>query len=237
VSCLAASAGGAPAHPLGVAGRAPAGPLLALALRGRGRLARVAATAGRVLAGRVQPVLAGGVAELAARVLRDGAGAGAGGAPARARPERHPPQPADLVRRAAARPLHRALPRPHAGVQVLHRQLPLQVPDDLVTFESGDEFRYACCHRCFRQERFLAGEIDGLPGSSAGVTARSGARRPRRTRSAAPCRTRRSWSPASGRSARRSSPPPQLLSATAWPVGQRSFTTQLRMEWAKGGGD
>lgn len=122
VSRLAASAGGAPAHPLGVARRAPPRPLLpSLTLRGRARrhLTRVAPAAGRVFAGRVQPVLAGGVAELAARVLRYGAGAG--GAPSRAWPERHPPQPADLVRRAAARPLHRALPRPHAGVQVLHR--------------------------------------------------------------------------------------------------------------------
>lgn len=127
---LGASADRAPAHPLGVAGRAPAVPLRPL--RARGHLARVARAGSRVLTGWVQPVLAGGIAELAARVLRDGP---CPGAPSRARPERHSPEPVDLVRRAAARPLHRALPRLHAGVQVLHRQLALQVPDDLIIWE------------------------------------------------------------------------------------------------------
>jgi hypothetical protein len=121
---------GAPAHPLAVAGRAPAArPLLLMRAQ---HLSRVAGAAGRVLAGRVLPVLAGGLAEIARGVLRDGAGAFA-----RARPERHPPEPADLVRRAAAGPVHPALTRLHAGVQILHRQLALQVPDDLVTRSSS----------------------------------------------------------------------------------------------------
>jgi hypothetical protein len=63
---LGASGGGAPAHPLGVDGRAPAGPLLPLRAR---HLARV----GRVLAGGI-----------AGRALRDGDGPGHG-APSRAR--------------------------------------------------------------------------------------------------------------------------------------------------------
>uniref|UniRef100_A0A452ZK32 Uncharacterized protein n=1 Tax=Aegilops tauschii subsp. strangulata TaxID=200361 RepID=A0A452ZK32_AEGTS len=87
-----------------------------------GRAARalrgVAVAAG---AGRAQPVLAGGLADEAggARVV-------AVGAPLQ---ERHPPHPPQLLRGGGV--VRLALPRLHAAVEGLQRQLALQVPDDL----------------------------------------------------------------------------------------------------------